>query len=450
MAIRTPKTTRDFARIWFYWKTPAILIWLLIVVSVSLYSLTRTPLFESDAKILLLPKTNDELVVSAGQGQRQYDAQQVENDDINTEIEIMKSKEVLKRTHAYFQDSVPGYESGRLIHDMSVEPIPNSNMLSVNLQSENQEMVADVLNKLLEIYINYHKVLFSKEDSEEFYDEQKQLYARKLDEAQKRLEEFHRENQIANLPSQINASISLISQLTGELQNLEIQIAELDSRIGLLKKGVKVEEGKVVLSSEMRNVPVIAELARGLVPLLIKRTEISKTFTQESREYKMIDDQISMLRDEIRKESFEVRNTNEMELSGLKAKRDALIEKIEALRERSTEYELKQQKVSSLELDLDIAKKNYLLYGTKKENSRLYAMRNKTNISNVVISQRAVRPEKAKSPKPMLAFQISLFLGFIAALLLPFLLETIDNKIKIADDIEAAFSLPVIATYRNI
>ncbi|MCF8075706.1 MAG: hypothetical protein K9K63_00905 [Desulfotignum sp.] len=450
MAMRTLRTTRDFARIWFYWKFPAIVLWLLIVVGITLYSLTRTPLFESEAKILLLPKTNDELVVSAGQGQRQYDVQNVENDDINTEIEIIQSKEVMKRTYTYFEDFVTGDEIKGLVHDMSVEPIPNSNMISVNLQSENHEMVADVLNKLLEIYVEYHKFLFSNEDSEEFYDLQKQIYAKRLNEAEMKLEEFHKINQVTNLPGQIDSYISLISQLTGELENLEVQIAELDSKIQMLKTGVKVEDKKVILSSEMREVPVIAELAKGLVPLLIKRTEISKTFTKNSREYQMIDDQISMLRDEIRNESFEVRNTNELELKGLKAKRDAFIVRIEALKQKTTDLQLKQQRVNSLELDFDIAKKNYLLYGSKKEDSRLYSMRNETNISSIVISQRAVRPENQKSPKPLMAFMISLFLGSIVAILLPFFLETIDSKIKIGDDIEAFFSIPVIASYRKI
>jgi len=415
-----------------------------------MYSITRRPLFESEAKILLLPKTNDELVVSAGQGQRIYDVQPVEADDINTEIEIIKSEEVMNRTKAYFEEHFLGHESDGLIHDISIEPIPNSRMISVSLQSGNHDMVADVLNKLLEIYVAYHKILFTMEESQEFYDSQKEFHGRKLEEAKKKLEEFQRYNQVSNLTGQIDANISLASQLTQVLQNLEIEIAELDAKITMLKKGVKFEDGKVVLSSEMRNVPVIAELARGLVPLLIKRTEISKTFTKESREYKMIDDQISMLRDEIRKESFEVRNTNELELAGLRTRRNTLLGQLEALKLKTMDLQMKQQKVSALELDLDIAKKNYLLYGNKTEDSRLYAMRNKTNISNVVISQPAVRPEKAKSPKPLLAFQIALFLGFLAALLLPFLLETIDNKIKIADDMEAFFSIPVIASFRDI
>jgi uncharacterized protein involved in exopolysaccharide biosynthesis len=450
MAIKTLRTTRDFARIWFYWKVPAILIWLVIVVGICLYSLTREPIFESYAKILLLPKTNDEMVVSAGQGQRIYDVQPVDANDINTEIEIIQSKEVMNRTKAYFEEYFVDHKSDALIHGISVDPISNSNMISVSLQSGNQDMVAEVLNKMLEIYLAYHNILFSPEESEEFYNSQKELHGRKLEEAKKKLEEFHQYNQVSNLTGQIDANISLSSQLTNVLQNLEIQIAELDAKITMLKQGVKFEDGEFVLSSEMRNIPVIAELARGLVPLLIKRTEISKTFTKESREYKMIDDQIAMLRDEIRKESFGVRNTNELELAGLKTRRNALLDQIEALKLKNLDLQMKQQKVSALELDLDIAKKNYLLYGTKTEDSRLYSMRNKTNISNVVISERAVRPEKMKSPKPLLAFWVSMFLGIIVAFLLPFVLETVDNKIKVASDIEAAFSIPVIGSYREI
>lgn len=466
MAIRNLKTTRDFARIWFYWKIPAIIVFLVIVIGICLYFFTQTPLFEANAKILLLPKTNDELVVNAGQGQRQYDIQAVDNADINTEIELIKSNAVLSKTIAYFKGNLPSdeirpgmsfsenpdldKEVRRLIGKLEIEPVHNSNMISVTLDSPDQERVADVLNKMMEIYIDYHKHVFSKEESEEFYNSQKDFYAKKLQDARDSLKAFNLKNNIANMTSQINANIGLITQFNGELQNLQVAIAENEAKIRMLEKGLRVEGKNVVLSSEMRRLPVIAELARGLVPLLIKRTEISKTFTRQSREYRQIDDQIAMLRDEIKNESLKASQTNNIELAALKIKQDALKKRMEYLQDQNKEFDLKRQELSALELDEQIAKKNYLLYGSKSEDSRLYAMRNKTSISNVVVAEPAVRPDSAKSPKKMLAFQVALFLGLVAALLLPFVLETLDHKLKTADDIESAFSVPVVCTYREI
>jgi capsular polysaccharide biosynthesis protein len=99
---------------------------------------------------------------------------------------------------------------------------------------------------------------------------------------------------------------------------------------------------------------------------------------------------------------------------------------------------------------MQIAKDNYLLYGTKTEDSRLYVKRNKSNLSNVVIAESAVTPLKQKSPNNLLAFVVSIILGLFAAFILPFLLETIDHNLKTADDIENILSLPVVCTYNEL
>ena len=457
MAISNLRTTRDFARIWFYWKIPAILIFILIVVGICLYSFTQTPIYESEAKVLLLPKTNDELVVNAGQGRTQYDVQRVEMEDIITEIELIKSHPVLMETITYFTGADLEKASAKiekqamkLIDSLVVEPITNSNMISVSLESTNQEKVAEILNKLLEVYISYHKKMFSTAESEAFYSEQQSYYGKKLASARQALKKFNQSNDITNMQGQIDANIGLITQFNGDLQNIEVSIAENEARIKMLENGVKINGNKLVLSREMRNLTIIQELARGLVPLLIKRTEISKTFTKQSREYKQIDDQISMLRQEIQNESQGAAYTDAVEIEALKTKRDELAKRIKLLKQQNSLIDQKQQELNALTLDVDIARKNYLKYGTKTEDSRLYAMRNKTNISNVVVAEEGIRPEKAKSPNKLLAFQVAIFLGLIAAFLLPFLLETIDHKLKTADDIEKGLSVPVVCSYRQL
>lgn len=477
MAITTLKSTRDFARIWFFWKIPAILIFSLIVICISLYSITRIPLYESTAKILLLPKTNDDLVISAGTGQRQYDIQRVNGEDINTEVELIKSREVIDRTIAYFEqmqsestvnssvekpgisdvlnlnkksDKVYGKKAISLFSSMNVEPIYSSNMISISIESHNQGQVADVLNKIVEIYMRYHKEMYSLGESEGFYDKQKEHYGEKLKLARDRLNEYNMNNKIANLDGQIQANISLISRFNGNLQDLVISIADNEARLKILNFGLNNSGGEITLSKEMRRLPVIVELAKGLVPLLIKRTEISKTFTKESREFQQINDQIKMLRQEIRNESISALKTDSMETVSLKTKKDALIERIAHLNGQIEALLEKKQTLNVLELDMQMAKENYLIYGSKTENSRLYAERKLTDLSDVVVAEHANTPFKRKSPNVWLAFQVSIFLGLFAGLILPFILESIDNKIKTADDVESIFSIPVVCSYNKL
>jgi len=478
MAITTLKSSRDFFRIWFFWKKQAIFIFCVIVISICFYSFTSTPIYKSTAKILLLPTTNDAIVITAGNDSRQYATQPVSNADINTEIQLIKSDEVINRTVASLKQnslkssssqqnhsifSIPNFlklkkkpltefeKKARFLHkELTVEPILSSNIISVSLKSPYKYQVAKVLNKLINNYVKYHNITFNSNKSHGFYDEQKEYYWKKFMNASKKLEAFSTKNNIINIKSQIQANINLLSAFQTDLQNLEIQISENRGKVKILKAGLNANGNRIIITKEMRSLPIIIELAKGLVPLLIKRTEISKTFTHNSREYKQIDEQIAMLRKEIKRESINVSKTDEMETKALDIKRTALLKRIEYLNDQSNDLERKKEKLDMLRMQINITKKNYLKYASKTEDSRLYSQRNASNLANVVISEPASIPDRPVSPKKLLAFEVSIFLGLFAAFILPFILETFDHKIKTSDDIESILSLPVVCVYSKV
>jgi len=475
MAITKLKSTRDFVRIWFFWKIQAILLFCVIVIAICSYSFTATPMYQGTAKIMVLPRPNDESVVSPGNDSRQYLSRAVTSADINTEIELLKSEIVINNTIKFYskngdeeQQLVPQKSifdrlklvgkpltkkekmAKTLLGALNVDPVLSSNIITVSLQSPYQDQVADVLNTLLDTYIKYRVITYSMGDTETFYDDQKDYYGKKLAEASKKLKSFSSRWNILNMESQTTASLELIATFQKELKNLEITIAETEAKIDMIKNGFQISGDKFTISREMRSMPVIVELAKGLVPLLIKRTEISKTFTKESREYQQINDQINMLRQEIKNESMSAAKTDLMENQTLRVKRELLIKKINALNEESIDFQAKKENYKALELDVEIARKNFLKYGDKKEDSRLFAMRDEQKLSNVIIAEASTRPNRAKSPNKLLALQVSIFLGFFAALILPFILETLDHKLKTSDDVENVLSLPVVCTYNEL
>jgi len=478
MAITSIKSTRDFARIWFFWKIPAILIFCLIVISICFYSFTQIPMYESTTKILVLPKTNDESVISPGQDSRQFLSRPVSAEDINTEIQLIKSDVVIKSTVAYFQksDSTKNQVSEKqktidffkwfdlkqkplteaekkakvLLSALTVDPVSASNIISVSLESPYQDQVAEVLNQVMEIYLKYRKKSFSVGDTEIFYKGQKDYYKKELEAATKKLESFKNRWNIVNMNSQTDADLQLITEFQKELKNLEILIDQNQAKIDMLKNGLAINEDKFTLSKEMRDMPVIVELARGLVPLLIKRTEISKTFTKQSREYKQIDDQIAMLRQEIKKEGVSAARTDKMENQSLIVRKNLILKKMDDFKKASSEFQQKKEEHIALQMNVEIARNNFLKYGEKTEDSKMFTQRDESNLSNVVIVETASTPSRPKSPNKMLALQVSVFLGLFAAIIFPFILETLDHKLKTADDVENILSLPVVCSYNEL
>lgn len=475
---RKTRTMRDVVRVWFYWKIPAIAAFCIIVASICLYVFTATPMYESQVKLMILPKPQDETVISPGMDSRQYLARPVGSEDINTEVMLIRSDTVLRNTINYFVknskiDVVPEAKAEEgwfrlpswlrskpltidekrvkaLLGSLSVDPLLSSNIIVVSLRSPYKDQVAVVLEKLIENYLTYRRTTFNLRDKEIFFEGQKNYYEEKLKNAVANLKQFNEMWSIVNMQSQVEANLALIAQFQKQFRELDVAILENEAKIRMLENGFRIEGDNFVISKEMRSMPVIVELAKGLVPLLIKRTEISKTFTKDSREYQQIDAQIRMLRQEIKNETMSITRTNRLENKGLMIKRDLLRDKLAKLKEESKEFQNKQESHKALELEVELARQNFLKYGEKRENTRMFAKRDESNLSNIVVAEPPNVPNRPKYPNKMLAIQVAIFLGFFAALVLPFLLETLDHKLKTSDDVENALQIPVVCTFNEV
>ncbi len=487
MPLTSLKSPRDFLRIWFFWKVHALFLLCFIVFIVMFYAYTCTPQYESVAGIVLLPKTNQDLVITAGADQKQV-IRPVSEEDINTEIDLILSEKVIADTVRSFKNGATGLkledkslpdivfsffsdtidiilvftglkpeppsrfdcQVQLLRNSLTIEPVYNSNIIVVKLRGERPGSTAKVLNKLLHTYLQYHNDVFHLEKGVQFYDDQVEVYSQRLAAAKQRLMAFQKDWSIVNLDQQIQSSIDLLIQLTENLKLLEIEYDEAKGRITMLRGSQAAKNNDAIITREMRTLPAIVELEKGIVPLLIKRSEISKTFTTTSREYRDLNDQIELLRGEMKNEIRRAVMTDELELQSLAIKKESLQKKIYEIQEQTSNLNQKKELLRNLQTQVDINRKNYVLYSSKKENARIYSEQKNRNIANVTIAQKASMPGGPVYPDRLLFLGVSIFMGIFAALGLPFILEALDRRLKTIDAVQEYLSLPVICSFPEI
>lgn len=71
------------------------------------------------------------------------------------------------------------------------------------------------------------------------------------------------------------------------------------------------------------------------------------------------------------------------------------------------------------------------------------------NVDNVSILSKADNNGNKVSPKPLTNAVVGAFLGLIVALIIIFLKEILDKKIKTEEDIEELLDLPVLGTIQD-
>jgi uncharacterized protein involved in exopolysaccharide biosynthesis len=203
----------------------------------------------------------------------------------------------------------------------------------------------------------------------------------------------------------------------------------------------------VLINKEMRTIPAIVELEKGLVSLLIKRSEILKSYTPSSRDYRNINSQIEILRGEIRNEVIKAVKTDELELAVLLEKKRSLQRKIATLQEEANKLSQKEMTLQALKREIELNLKNYMLYASKTQNERIYQDRKKRDLANVSIAGNATVPVEPAFPNRLLMLVISMIVGLFAALGMPFLLEALDRRLKTAEDVKEQLDLPVICSF---
>ncbi len=488
MALTRLQSTRDFIRIWFIWKTNAVIVFLLIIGLVMLFAYGYTPDYESKAKILLLPRTSEGAIVSAGRDETRVAS--VSMEDINTGIELLTSGEVIKDTvRSFMQEGsggvplkVPSTTWSDHVADfikkaineilifvrlkerlspfdanvellsssIEVEPVAMSNIILVTLTAERPKAAAAVLNRLLDIYVKHHNYAFTKKERTRFFEEQTSGYRAKLEAAEKKFKEFQTKSSIIDLAKQNEANIELLSDFRKELKKAEVLYDEIRSRIQILRKSLAENEHDIVITEAMRTFPSIVELEKSITSLLVKRSEIGMNFTPSSRVYKEVESQIEALRGEIRNEIIKSTKTDELELKILLTKQKSLKNKIDGLHKDADSLNQKERILKELEREVELFRNNYMLYASKTEEARIYSEREKLDLANVSIADKADVPVKPAFPNRILMLVISVIVGFFAALGIPFLLEFLDHRLKSSEEVEGLLSLPVVCAFPEI
>lgn len=486
MALTRVNSVRDFFRIWFFWKSTALFMFAVILSVIMSFSYTSTPVYESRAELLLLPKTSEGMVFSTGNDEKRISP--VSSVDINTEIALMLGNEVIGDTVKSLDKKGLGLKTARisryaeisgyltngfntlletlglvggprspfdtnaaiLKNALTIEPVFESNIIQVTLRSEVPEAAREVLNRFLSVYIKHHNSVYTNAEGIGFFEDQSKIYLGKLRTAEKQLKKFQRDNRIVDLAWQNESNIKLIADLERELKRIQISCDEAESRFRSLKGSFDGQEGDLAITREMRNLPSILLLEEGIIPILIKRSEIHKRFTTESREYRDINTQIEMLRAEVRNEIKKAIKTEELELKSLHVKRASLEKKIEQLSLSAIEINQNERILSELEREVKLARNNYMLYASKTEDARITSERLQRDLVNVSIADSPTLPVRPVSPNRMQALLLALALGLFTALGSPFLLESLDRKLKTTDDVEVHLALPVVCSFPEL
>jgi tyrosine-protein kinase Etk/Wzc len=393
-------------------------------------------------------------------------------EEINTQIEILKSRSLLKQVieqqelldkYAIRKELSAGQRLqaalARLRKDLSVANILNTRLIRISVRSPNPELARDIANSISRAFIE--RDLQSKRSEANavlaFVSEQVEQVSERLRSAEEELLRYKEGQRIGVIDEETKLKVGLVAQLESSFQQAKVERAVLGARIsailGQLGPGAR---GSGALGSASVN-PTVARLQDRLTEAQLELKRLESGLSTEAQRTAELKERVNSLERQILEEitlnarsvrSAAVDSTMQMQLAEYRSK-DVILEAQEkALRSLMAVQEQEISKLPAREINL------IRLERARSINDELYAALMKakneaqieaaSQIGNIDVVDAAYTPLDPVRPNKVQNLIIGLLVSLLLGLSIAFLLEHLDHSVKSEEEVKKILGMPVL------
>ncbi|MHC4609134.1 MAG: GumC family protein, partial [Planctomycetota bacterium] len=471
------RSLRDLYYILFRHKGKAILCFLAVVISVTVVTLLSPKIYRSDAKLLVrLGRESVALDPTATTGPI-VNVSQSRESEIKSELEILKSQDLAEKVvdtigpavlleRADAELSAEDREKAVLgvMQDLEIEVLKESNILSISFEAQSPILAQQVVEKLIEFYLEKHISVYRTLGSYQFFAEQSNELQASLAQFEIDLRDLKNETGISALAEQTQILLKRISDLKREKEQVDAELAASEARVQALRESLaEIPETEVI--QETTGFPNFAAdgMRERLYELQLMEQDLLSKFAESGRSVQEVRRQIAEAQALLAKEE-PVRNQVTQGLSAahqqvqsallgelptldsLQAKSGILATQLADAQAGLKTLNDGEVAITRLLRESSIHDANYRKYAENLEQARIDHALEIEKISNIGVVQPATYPIKAVRPRKLLNLTLAVLLGIFGALGLAFLSEYLDHSIKTPEDAEERLQLPTLAS----
>lgn len=324
--------------------------------------------------------------------------------------------------------------------DVVVKPSRDSNVITITYVSTDPEFSALVANAFAQAYIDTNielKVEPAKQYASWFLDQGKSLRDN-LEAAQNRLSSYQQTKGIVITDERLDSEIANLSDLNTQLTIIEATSADVRSKMSA--------RGNTENLPEVMQSPLISNLKADINRLEGKLQEAGGNFGINHPQYKSMQSEIASLRKQLQAETQHIARTYVTTENVGQDRADNVRALIAAQKRKLFELKSKRDEANVLLSEVASAQKAYDAVSQRFTQSNLEGQSTQTNVSVLTLANPPIRPS---SPIPVLYTLIAAVLGTLIGISLSFLVEMLDRRVRVAEDIEQSLGIPVVGELRK-
>ena len=466
---------RDLLAVLFRQGGPMLAAFALVVIAVAV-SGVWIPKYEAQMKILALRQRSDAMVTSSANPPSQYSNDQVSEEDLNSEVELLNSNELLRkvvlttRLGGHSGSITDGGSSvsvakavRKLSKDLKIEPLRKTNVISISYAASDPKTAEEVLEALSAAYMEKHLELHRSSGEFKFFDQQTDQYKQGLNLAQQKLADFTIGTGVVSAELERDSALNQANDFVSTARQAQTTMLETRQRVRALQAELQtIKPRMTTLVRNSDNPQLLQQLKSTLLNLQLKRTELLTKYEPTYRLVHEVDQQIADAKSAIAaEESKPIRDESsdqnpdyqwvqaeltkaQADLSGLKARAAAAATVAAKYHTQAQSLDQSMLTQQNLLQDAKTQEDNYLLYAHKREEARISNALDQGGILNVALAEQPVVPALPKR-SPLSVALLTLLLAGTFSLSTAFVLDFMDPTFRTPDELAGYLGAPVLA-----
>jgi succinoglycan biosynthesis transport protein ExoP len=444
------------------------------------------PTYQASSSIVVLSRGYPELL-SAPRGGGASTLIMNPKEEINSEIEIIRSRPVLERvvqelnltepkpveetgvagairdlaratsrglgklggalglTRHYSQDEKFEAAVERLHSRLTLDPAVDSQIIWIRYRSLDPALASQVVNKVAQEYQRQHLEINMNKAESTFYAEQIDKIQNDLKGLQEQLLKLKQDSGIVSYAEQSQALLKKLDTYDAAQTNVQKEIIRIRAKVENIQALRKAKPLLLIPLPEMVQDPQLADLENKLVNLKFQIQTVLQRFTPESRQAQTVREQIGQLEKQIRNQVNILLERELARLWELQAEAQAISLTMRGMKSEIEALPAAEMNLRNLERDID-TKQGILSVLLKKYEDSLLAKSADQRLENAKILSLAAVPLRPVFPNYPLNLGLGLLVALMGSISTAFFLEFWDDSLKIPEDVERFLDRPVFAS----
>ena len=401
---------------------PAVLSLVLLITLVS------GKLYQSEMKILV-QNARGNVVISADKSTASP-ASDVTEEQINSELEILHSRDVLDLVADPAWNAKPVTERTleeinqhdklltKLEKRLVAESGRKSNVITVTFQGRPPQESQHTLTRLEPAFLNQERHLERPAGASDFFVQESDRYRQAWNEATQRFVDFQQAHQLVSLPDQEVSIQKDIVLLQAQLREMDTSLRELNGRLAATTRRLgDTPQRQVTETKTVPNQQSVQQLNTLAVTLENKRTTLLTQFKPDDRLVQEVEQQIRQTRaalEEANRTTAQEQTTDvnpawqqlrtksvqdDVTRQALVGQRAGVIQQLATLQGQLSNMQGLTGQFNLLKSKADELKENYQLYSQKREQAQIEDAMDARQLLNVTVAERDVHRRRRPSLK---------------------------------------------------